>query len=134
MTPKMRMWTGSKMLLMDSARGIEAITDCYSQQVLYDEIKDSSRVMYMAYDHVGQHGAAFELATGLRDANGREIYEGDVTQQHGGRCKIEFIEGCFHATKIAPEGIPWSIPPHIWHSVKVIGNVYENGCLLDDKD
>lgn len=60
---------------------------------------------------------------GLKDGNGKEIYEGDIVQNPGGyNYEIEFVDGSF---------IPAFDAKPYWHEqFKVIGNIYENPELL----
>ncbi|MCP3462944.1 YopX family protein [Bradyrhizobium sp. CCGUVB23] len=72
--------------------------------------------------------------TGLRDKNGREIYEGDVIEKKQGdkrfRYDVRFSNGSF--------GIEFPPPSYLWRAFcdlprdnyEVIGNIYENPELL----
>jgi uncharacterized phage protein (TIGR01671 family) len=68
--------------------------------------------------------------TGLKDANGKEIYEGDIVEFFNGNTyKVAFEDGCF-----VLDG------KRFWHgnnelysyynTIKIIGNIYENPELL----
>ena len=70
--------------------------------------------------------------TGLKDKNGKEIYEGDIVNggiYDGSYCygKIVFKNACFYAESIGRfnEGIS-----EHWQHFEVIGNIYENPDLL----
>lgn len=74
--------------------------------------------------------------TGLKDRNGKPIYENDfvTSKSHLPEVmQVEFIEGAFCMTHPTINGYPIDINhfyPSIGTDLEVIGNIYENPSLL----
>lgn len=76
--------------------------------------------------------------TGLKDKNGREIYEGDILLFNNSindgkwKCVVEYREGSFVCVyqndKVYNHFDSWNVPKVTW---EVIGNIYGNPELLE---
>lgn len=80
--------------------------------------------------------------TGLKDKNGKEIYEGDVVQES---LWIDgnFITNCIKVFTVIYQGVSFQYQPivksnhtvnPIGTTVEIIGNIYENPELLNNKE
>ena len=113
---KFRAWDGEKMLStirLTAAHGIRLVSS--SDLELYG--LSDYKCIFMQY-------------TGLKDKNGREIYENDVLKEYNGDIsEVVFIEteAGFYARKIKTgdcRKISWNT------TLEVIGNIYENQELI----
>jgi len=70
--------------------------------------------------------------TGIKDRNGKEIYEGDIIGRRGMKNTFVEYEGCRWVLRYDEPKIEWRQDLHNQTSLhlEVIGNIYENSDLL----
>lgn len=70
--------------------------------------------------------------TGLLDKNGKEIYEGDITENYAMRDVVIFHNGAFVGKNSQKDHLGQHQPIAVHNELEVIGNIYENPEMLDD--
>ena len=122
---KFRAWdkVQNKMLLPDNIEFING-------QAYWAEASTDGNSSYSNDGEVDGIGALFELEqfTGLKDVNGKDIYEGDILENRKYRSIVKFASGKFLADLI--ETIQTFDLIGETNGSKVIGNVHENPELL----
>jgi uncharacterized phage protein (TIGR01671 family) len=99
------------------------------------EIEKTYDWEFMPLDTMKGKDCALMQYTGLKDKNGKEIYEGDVINggmYNGSYChgKVVFNNGAFTAYPIPRFTEGQSDFMYILNQIEVIGNIYENPELL----
>lgn len=126
----------NKMVKPENWQNVDGIYECIKQQVCFDE-----DIAPLPYDHIG-NDLVFMQCTGLKDKNGKLIYEGDILGgiYHGyieycNECKCFQLKvkdyGC-----LACEGdLHWYelVEAEEQNELEVIGNIYQNKELLESE-
>ena len=85
--------------------------------------------------HIGHHCEVMQF-TGLKDKNGKEIWEGDIVKVYRSDSfkdyidKVYFVDGGFFTEWYHPLDEKYIAEPIYAWPVEVIGNIYENPELL----
>lgn len=116
----------NKMVKPENWQNVDGIYECIKQQVCFDE-----DIAPLPYDHIG-NGLVFMQSTGLKDKNGKLIYEGDIIKdlivpEHP--YIVEWFKGAFKLKSTVSN----SYLKFDTTQQEVIGNIYENPELLEGK-
>ena len=121
-TIKFRAWDKEGKVMRDPS--INLLIDSYSGnpywQFGYDELKPLPNLILMQY-------------TGLKDKNGKEIYEGDILEADKDWFELSSNVGIvgFNKGQFCVHDEEWDNSDYITNQkVEIIGNIYENKDLL----
>ena len=106
----------------------------YFRQMVLEENENNigSSLRLDVHIHLdGNQRTIIEQYTGLKDKNGKEIYEGDIVEKDGLVYRIKWEDGCFVIWR-GERYIRFVIGGHA-PFCKVIGNIHENSELLEEK-
>jgi uncharacterized phage protein (TIGR01671 family) len=138
---KFRAWrTDEKYMVTSDVGALTALRNCYGNKGLAEQAGFSNidnqpnpdKFILMQY-------------TGLKDKNGKEIYEGDILKwkcsKSGSRKELIHIvtigwNGFRYVLTIYDNGEKWATNKSYWNDSdrEVIGNIYENPELLEGKE
>ena len=102
----------------------------FEQDRLFVQFQSGERAQHRLY--VPIEDCVLEQYTGLKDKNGKEIYENDIVSVRNKSRKNEYDIGVVEFGKAAFR-CPFLLGKYRSGQVEVIGNVHENADLLEEE-
>lgn len=130
MRPKFRAWDGAKKEML---KDTFAITES-GQVVVVEQEFVTSPPDYVFVDHL-----VIMQSTGIKDKNGKEIFEGDIVDYKGRKAIIKwhgsYASFIYRFVDEMQERVSeWEPLFLAYHHFEIIGNVYENKEFLEDME
>lgn len=127
---KWRMWSTHAGRYFDENNDamLQNVFECMKQQICYDCQNPVLRKIYdrIAYNHI-EDGMVFEQCTGLKDRNGKLIYEGDIVREISKK-EPEYEE---YITAVEWNNCGFNLYREDEYDFLIIGNIHENADLLE---
>lgn len=128
MTPKFRAWDGAKKEMF---KDTFAITES-GQVIVVEQEFVTSPPDYVFVDHL-----TIMQSTGLKDKNGKEIFEGDIVDYKGREAVVKWHGSYASFIYRFVDGLQervseWDPLFLACYHFEIIGNIYENPELLED--
>ena len=130
MRPKFRAWDGAKKEMF---KDTFAITES-GQVVVVEQEFVTSPPDYVFVDHL-----VIMQSTGIKDKNGKEIFEGDIVDYKGRKAIIKwhgsYASFIYRFVDEMQERVSeWDPLFLAYHHFEIIGNIYENKEFLEDME
>ena len=127
MTPRFRVWHNELGRMM-------SIKNMWFQDSRIEELELNDAVMN---DHITAYPDEIELmqSTGLKDKNGKEIFDGDILKSNKYITSVFYERGayCVKFRRTTNTTVTMNVISFIEkYRTKIIGNIYENPELLED--
>ena len=115
----------NKMYMPNDFGGVESIYECLKQQINWDLDVDYD----IKFNHL-KDGRFFMQCTGLKDKNGKLIYEGDVVKDDQGA--LHYVKWVYDSWQLFPCTQNNYTIGIVDDEIEVVGNTYENPELLEN--
>ena len=126
MIPKYRAWDKELQTMLDVS-----LID-FKKGVLVGEHWEFGETNFMSFDEI-----ELMQSTGLKDKNGKEIFEGDILKSNKYITSVFYEKGayCVKFCRTTNTTVTMNVISFIEkYKTKVIGNIYENPELLEVKE